>query len=195
MLLPLQNVSQKRYTNIHDTRRQICRYFYVSSCALRQEAIVEKLQHEFEETSMGTLCSSHTERWGGGCDQGVYECFTLCWLSSLGHRSSAWVLFTALPAHEVSLPGLESGQSSSVRLFLSPLLSQFGTLRLTVGPLKAYVVALTPVTLQSFTGSQRTNSALTASVWLYENFFLASRGVWSERLQSVTDFFGEVQWV
>lgn len=54
----------------------------------------------------------------------MYECFTLCWLGSLGCRSPAWVLFTALSAHEVSLPGLEQGQSSSVSLLLSQALSR-----------------------------------------------------------------------
>lgn len=44
-------------------------------------------------------------------EQKVCECFTLCWLGSLGHGSSACILFTALSAHEVSLPGLEQCRS------------------------------------------------------------------------------------
>lgn len=112
-------------------------FLCASFCALRQETIVEKLQHEILPTSMGTLYSSHTERWGGRCKERVHECFTLCRLGSLGHRSPAWVLFTALPAHEVSLPGLEQGQSSSVSPFLSQVLSRSGQPRVTVGPVKA----------------------------------------------------------
>lgn len=108
------------------------------------QPIVEKLKHEILPTSMGTLSSSHSDRWGGRCKQRVYECFTLCWLGSLGHRSPPRVLFTALPAHEVSLPSLERGQSSSVSPFLFQVLSLSGQPPLTVGPVKARMAALPP---------------------------------------------------
>lgn len=125
-------------------------FLCASFWALRQETIVEKLQHEILPTSMGTLYSSHTERWGGRCKETVYECFTLCRLGSLGHRSPAWVLFTALPAHEVSLPGLERGQSSSVSPFLFQVLSRSGQPRVTVGPVKARMAALPPTNTAVF---------------------------------------------
>lgn len=133
-----------------DTPNDMSLYLHASFCAPRQENIVEKLQYEILQTSVGTFCSSHTERWGGRCKQRVYECFTLCWLGSLGHRSPAWVLFTALPAHKVSLPGLEQGQSSSVSRFLSQVLSQSGQPRVTVGPVKARMAALLPTNTAVF---------------------------------------------
>lgn len=46
----------------------------------------------------------------GRCEQKACECFTLCWLGSLGDGGPARILFTALSAHEVSLPGLEQGE-------------------------------------------------------------------------------------
>lgn len=46
----------------------------------------------------------------GRCEQKACECFTLCWLGSLGDGGPARILFTALSAHEVSLPGLERGE-------------------------------------------------------------------------------------
>lgn len=136
---------------LHETSRLNLPLFSCASfCALRQETIVEKLQHEILPTSMGTLYSSHTDRWGGRWKQRVYECFTLCWLGSLGYRSPPWVLFTALPAHEVSLPGLERGQSSSVSQFLSQVLSRLGQPWVTVGPVKARMAALSPTNTAVF---------------------------------------------
>lgn len=66
----------------------------------------------------------------GRCEQKACECFTLCWLGSLGHGGPARILFTALSAHEVSLPGLERGKGerrgdkvSSVSRLLSQVAS------------------------------------------------------------------------
>lgn len=115
---------------LHQTPNYLSVYVCVSLSAPRQETVVEKLQHEVLPTGIGTFYSSHTERWEGWWWETVYECFTLCWLGSLGHHSSAWVLFTAFPAHEVSLPGLERGQSSSVSSI--PLLGTF-SIRTTTG--------------------------------------------------------------
>lgn len=56
---------------------------------------------------------------GGG--KWVYEWLTLCLLSLLRYHSPPWVLFTALSAHEVSLPGLEDkGQVSLLLTCESP---------------------------------------------------------------------------
>lgn len=126
---------------------EIALYFYATHSVLWGR---KSCNMKFLPTSMGTLYSFHSERWGGRCKQRVYECFTLCWLGSLGHRSPAWVLFTALSAHEVSLPGLEWGQSSLVSPFLSQVLSRSGQPRVTVGPVKAPMAALPPTNTAVF---------------------------------------------
>lgn len=121
--------------------------------------------------SPSTFYSSHTEHWGGRCKQRGYECFTLCWMGSLGHRSPAWVLFTALPAHEVSLPGLEQGQSSSVSPVLSQDQSWSGQPCLTVGPVKTQMAALPPTNTAVFHWVYAQSSG-SKSVTFWEFFFI-----------------------
>ena len=135
-------------------------------------------------TSMDTLCSAQCERWGGRCKQRLYECFTLCWLGSLGHHSPAWVLFTALPSHEVSLPSLEQGQSSSVRPVFSQVVCPSVWPWVTVGPVKAQMAAL------PFPQHCVLSSAPCLQLWqreceIFFSSFILWGSVWAGRLHVV----------
>lgn len=86
------------------------------------------------------------ERRGGTCERRGHECFTLCWQASLGRRRPAWVLFTATPAHEVSLPGLEHRQSGSQWAHCSPDAPAW----VTVDAVRALMAALGSANTASF---------------------------------------------
>lgn len=116
--------------------------------------MMEKLQRDHLTSKRATASTASVREAAGVGGVGgvcVCECFTLCRLGSLGHRSPSAVLFTALPPHEVSLPGLPGGQSSSVSTLVSRMPSCRGTAAGDCGPSQGpNGFPSLPPTLQSF---------------------------------------------